>query len=130
MSFQVGKKVSKVLSGLGGKLQEKGVFNTWMLKEQDQVKLSLMCLSVFSAPLSIVCTYLNKRLFYQLFLSSFQIQAFAKSYADRIIAESFFDVIAEKTGKGKRMKIMRKTTYTVSVLVSIRDSPSRILYGR
>ena len=31
---KVGKKVSPFLKGLGEKLQEKGVFNTWMLQEQ------------------------------------------------------------------------------------------------
>ena len=32
--------------------------------------------------------------------SFFQIQAFAKSYADRIGAESVFDVLTENSGKG------------------------------
>ena len=31
MYTKVGKSVSSVFKGLGGKLQEKGVFNTWML---------------------------------------------------------------------------------------------------
>lgn len=30
----------------------------------------------------------------------FQIQAFAKSYADRVVAEAFLDVLAENSGKG------------------------------
>ena len=34
MYTKVGKSVSSVFKGLGGKLQEKGVFNTWMLQEQ------------------------------------------------------------------------------------------------
>lgn len=37
--FQIGKKVSKFVSSLGTKLQEQGVFGTWMLREQDQVWL-------------------------------------------------------------------------------------------
>lgn len=36
--LQIGKKVSKFVSGIGSMLQERGVFNTWMLQEQDQVK--------------------------------------------------------------------------------------------
>ena len=60
----VGKKISGVFSGLGESLQSKGIFNTWMLDEQDAI------------------------------------QAFAKSYADRLVSEAFFDVIAENTGKG------------------------------
>jgi hypothetical protein len=34
MYTKVGKSVSSVFKGLGGKLQEKGVYNTWMLQEQ------------------------------------------------------------------------------------------------
>jgi len=61
---KVGKKISGVFKGLGESLQSKGIFNTWMLDEQDLI------------------------------------QAFAKSYADRLVAEAFFEAIAENTGKG------------------------------
>ena len=52
-----------ILKPFGDKLQEKGIFNTWMLKEQDLI------------------------------------QAFAKSYADRIICEAFKDTLAGQYGE-------------------------------
>jgi len=52
-----------ILKPFGDKLQEKGIFNTWMLKEQDLI------------------------------------QAFAKSYADRIICEAFKETLAGKYGE-------------------------------
>merc|ERR1711994_1062524 len=58
----VGKKMPNILKPIGDKLQEKGIFNTWMLQEQDAI------------------------------------QAFAKSYADRIICEAFKEALAGKTG--------------------------------
>merc|ERR1711953_1577143 len=59
---KVGKKMPGILKPIGDKLQEKGIFNTWMLQEQDLI------------------------------------QAFAKSYADRIICEAFKEALAGKTG--------------------------------
>merc|ERR1711953_1481012 len=59
---KVGKKMPGILKPIGDKLQEKGIFNTWMLKEQDLI------------------------------------QAFAKSYADRIICEAFKETIDGKFG--------------------------------
>merc|ERR1711978_506898 len=59
---KVGKSMPGILKPFGDKLQEKGIFNTWMLKEQDLI------------------------------------QAFAKSYADRIVCEAFKETIAGKTG--------------------------------
>merc|ERR1719431_2039030 len=59
---KVGKKMPGILKPIGEKLQEKGIFNTWMLQEQDLIK------------------------------------AFAKSYADRIIAESFQETLAGDYG--------------------------------
>merc|ERR1719510_360695 len=35
---KVGKKVSGVFAGLGAQLQEKGIYNTWMLQEQDTIQ--------------------------------------------------------------------------------------------
>merc|ERR1719283_664933 len=58
----VGKKMPNILKPIGDKLQEKGIFNTWMLQEQDAI------------------------------------QAFAKSYADRIICEAFQETMAGKYG--------------------------------
>ena len=54
-----------MLSTLGNRLQEKGVYNTWMLQEQDQI------------------------------------QALAKAYADRIVAESCMDVLATEATSNK-----------------------------
>ena len=51
-----------MLKPIGDKLQEKGIFNTWMLQEQDLI------------------------------------QAFAKSYADRILCEAFKETMAGKYG--------------------------------
>merc|ERR1712168_990027 len=59
---KVGKSMPDILKPIGDKLQEKGIFNTWMLQEQDLI------------------------------------QAFAKSYADRIVCEAFRETIAGKTG--------------------------------
>jgi len=59
---KVGKKMPGLLKPIGDKLQEKGIFNTWMLQEQDLI------------------------------------QAFAKSYADRIIAEAFQETVDGKFG--------------------------------
>jgi len=59
---KVGKKMPGVLKPIGDKLQEKGIFNTWMLQEQDLI------------------------------------QAFAKSYADRILCEAFRETIDGKFG--------------------------------
>merc|ERR1712117_109602 len=59
---KVGKKMPGILKPIGDKLQEKGIFNTWMLKEQDLI------------------------------------QAFAKSYADRIICEAFKETLGGKFG--------------------------------
>merc|ERR1711994_938677 len=59
---KVGKSMPGILKPIGDKLQEKGIFNTWMLQEQDLI------------------------------------QAFAKSYADRIICEAFKETLAGKTG--------------------------------
>merc|ERR1711872_69962 len=59
---KVGKSMPGILKPFGDKLQEKGIFNTWMLKEQDLI------------------------------------QAFAKSYADRIVCEAFKETIAGKYG--------------------------------
>jgi len=60
---KVGKSMPGILKPFGDKLQEKGIFNTWMLKEQDLI------------------------------------QAFAKSYADRIICEAFKETLAGKYGE-------------------------------
>jgi len=60
---KVGKSMPGILKPFGDKLQEKGIFNTWMLKEQDLI------------------------------------QAFAKSYADRIICEAFKDTLAGQYGE-------------------------------
>ena len=38
MYTKVGKKISGILEGVGSKLQEKGIFNTWMLQEQDTIQ--------------------------------------------------------------------------------------------
>ena len=64
---KVGKKVAQtgIFAGVGARLQEKGIYNTWMLEEQDTI------------------------------------QAFAKSYADRLLGEAFMEVIADNTGKGE-----------------------------
>jgi len=59
---KVGKKMPGILKPIGDKLQEKGIFNTWMLQEQDLI------------------------------------QAFAKSYADRIICEAFRETLAGQFG--------------------------------
>jgi len=62
---KVGKSMPGVLKPIGDKLQDKGkqgIFDTWMLQEQDLI------------------------------------QAFAKSYADRIICEAFKETIAGKYG--------------------------------
>merc|ERR1711990_1405586 len=59
---KVGKSMPGILKPIGDKLQEKGIFNTWMLQEQDLI------------------------------------QAFAKSYADRIICEAFKETLDGKTG--------------------------------
>jgi len=59
---KVGKKMPGILKPIGDKLQEKGIFNTWMLQEQDLI------------------------------------QAFAKSYADRIVCEAFRETIAGQFG--------------------------------
>jgi len=59
---KVGKNMPGILKPIGDKLQEKGIFNTWMLQEQDLI------------------------------------QAFAKSYADRIICEAFKETLAGKFG--------------------------------
>merc|ERR1712130_507495 len=63
---KVGKKMPGILKPIGDKLQEKGIFNTWMLQEQDLI------------------------------------QAFAKSYADRIICEAFRETIAGQWGSVDR----------------------------
>merc|ERR1712200_75517 len=55
---KVGKSMPGMLKPIGEKLQEKGIFNTWMLQEQDLI------------------------------------QAFAKSYADRILCEAFKETLA------------------------------------
>merc|ERR1712156_657060 len=59
---KVGKKMPGILKPIGDKLQEKGIFNTWMLQEQDLI------------------------------------QAFAKSYADRVVCEAFRETIAGQFG--------------------------------
>ena len=59
---KVGKSMPGMLKPIGDKLQEKGIFNTWMLQEQDLI------------------------------------QAFAKSYADRIVCEAFKETMAGKYG--------------------------------
>jgi len=59
---KVGKKMPSMLKPIGDKLQEKGIFNTWMLQEQDLI------------------------------------QAFAHSYADRIVCEAFRETIEGKFG--------------------------------
>merc|ERR1719283_10606 len=59
---KVGKKMPGILKPIGDKLQEKGIFNTWMLQEQDLI------------------------------------QAFAKSYSDRIVCEAFRETIAGQFG--------------------------------
>merc|ERR1719361_2290905 len=59
---KVGKKMPGILKPIGDKLQEKGIFNTWMLQEQDLI------------------------------------QAFAKSYADRIVCEAFRETLAGSYG--------------------------------
>jgi len=59
---KVGKSMPGMLKPIGDKLQEKGIFNTWMLQEQDLI------------------------------------QAFAKSYADRIICEAFKETMDGKFG--------------------------------
>jgi len=58
----VGKKMPGILKPIGDKLQEKGIFNTWMLQEQDLI------------------------------------QAFAKSYSDRLLCEAFKETLAGKFG--------------------------------
>ena len=35
---KVGKKVSGIFAGIGSQLQEKGIYNTWMLQEQDTIQ--------------------------------------------------------------------------------------------
>merc|ERR1711997_1216403 len=35
---KVGKKMPGILKPIGDKLQEKGIFNTWMLQEQDLIQ--------------------------------------------------------------------------------------------
>ena len=64
---KVGKQVSglPLLKSFGNNIQEKGIFNTWMYEQQDNI------------------------------------QAFAKAYADRIVAEAFLETIQENTGKGQ-----------------------------
>jgi hypothetical protein len=57
-----GKKMPGMLKPLGDKLQEKGIFSTWMLQEQDLI------------------------------------QAFARSYADRIVCEAFKETLTGKFG--------------------------------
>jgi hypothetical protein len=57
-----GKKMPGVLKPLGDKLQEKGIFNTWMLQEQDLI------------------------------------QAFARSYGDRIVCQAFKETLAGQYG--------------------------------
>jgi acyl-CoA oxidase len=59
---KVGKKMPGILKPIGDKLQEKGIFNTWMLQEQDLI------------------------------------QAFAKSYADRIVCEAYKETMAGQFG--------------------------------
>ena len=59
---KVGKSMPDILKPIGDKLQEKGIFNTWMLQEQDLI------------------------------------QAFAKSYADRIVCEAFKETLAGSYG--------------------------------
>merc|ERR1712215_445506 len=59
---KVGKKMPDILKPMGDKLQEKGIFNTWMLQEQDLI------------------------------------QAFAKSYADRVVCEAFKETLAGDFG--------------------------------
>merc|ERR1712098_329242 len=59
---KVGKKMPGILKPIGDRLQEKGIFNTWMLQEQDLI------------------------------------QAFAKAYADRIVAEAFSETVAGEYG--------------------------------
>lgn len=56
------------LKSFGNKLQEKGIFNSWMYEDQDTI------------------------------------QAFAKSYADRLVADAFLEAISENTGKGDEYK--------------------------
>jgi len=67
---KVGKQVSglPLLKSFGNNIQEKGIFNTWMYEQQDNI------------------------------------QAFAKAYADRIVAEAFLETIQENTGKGDEFK--------------------------
>jgi len=60
---KVGKKMPGILKPIGDKLQEKGIFATWMLQEQDLI------------------------------------QSFAKSYADRIVAEAFSETVEGKYGE-------------------------------
>jgi len=58
----VGKKMPGILRPIGDKLQEKGIFNTWMLQEQDLI------------------------------------QAFARSYADRVVCEAYRETLAGQFG--------------------------------
>jgi len=58
----VGKKMPGILKPIGDKLQEKGIFNTWMLQEQDLI------------------------------------QAFARSYADRVVCEAYRETLAGEFG--------------------------------
>lgn len=59
---KVGKNMPGMLKPIGDKLQEKGIYNTWMLQEQDLI------------------------------------QAFAQSYADRIVCEAFKETLDGKFG--------------------------------
>ena len=57
-----GKQMPGILKPLGDKLQEKGIFSTWMLQEQDLI------------------------------------QAFARSYGDRVVCQAFKETMAGQFG--------------------------------
>ena len=55
----VGKKMPGILKPIGDKLQEKGIFNTWMLQEQDLIQAFARSFSSSSTCSSSFCSYLS-----------------------------------------------------------------------
>jgi acyl-CoA oxidase len=83
-----------VFSGLGKSLQEKGVYNTWMFQEQDQI------------------------------------QAFAKSYADRMVAEAFRETLEQKDVRGSSIEpILRQLFHLYLLTVMERELAWFIMHG-
>ena len=52
----VGKKMPGILKPIGDKLQEKGIFNTWMLQEQDLIQAFARSFSSSSTRSSSFCS--------------------------------------------------------------------------